>query len=252
MAPVRERGETVIASDRMLRWLCWALVVLVVISAVVTLLFAFGYLRPGHDAGDLVATLLENRQSDVEALPFVIVGSLATLGIYLIAALLGLQLREWVQRTPARDVLTLVLVVAGVVGIVSQVLNIAVGSAAGPFYCDCGYKNEEVISLNAALNVGWTMVDWLAIAATTFVGIGIALAGRLVAVSSMWRTLSLAIAALLLLAVFIRILGSLAFIAAFDPFQISDLIVAGTSAILVPIWAILLARDAPQLAGAAS
>jgi hypothetical protein len=37
-------------------------------------------------------------------------------------------------------------------------------------------------------------------------------------------------------------LGSLVFIEAFDPFQVSDLIVAITSGILVPIWAILLSR----------
>jgi hypothetical protein len=86
------------------------------------------------------------------------------------------------------------------------------------------------------------MINWLAMGAVSLVGIGVALAGRVVEVSSRWRLVSYAIAAAVLVAVAIRVAGSLVFIEAFDPFQVSDLIVAITSGILVPIWAILLSR----------
>jgi hypothetical protein len=228
-------------------WLTWPLVVLVVISAAVTLLFALGVLLPSpDDTDDFVDQLLFMRTQDQQAFPFVIVGSLATLGVYLIAAMLGLVLRAWAEPSPMRDAMSMLLVVGGVIGIGSQLLNIGVGDAARPFYCDCGYRAEEVIGLDRALNVGWSMVNWLSMGAITLVGFGVGLAGRVVEVSSTWRLLSYAIAAGVLLAVAIRVAGSIVFIEAFDPFQVSDLIVAVTSGILVPIWAILLWRGTPQ------
>jgi hypothetical protein len=232
-----------LANRGTLTWLSWALVVLVVISAAVTLLFVLGVLRPPPDANDdFVDQLVFMRTHDEQAFPFVIVGSLATLGVYLIAAMLGVVLRAWAELSPTRNAMTLLLVFGGVTGIGAQLLNIGVGDAARPFYCDCGYRAEEMIGLDRALNVGWSMVNWLSIGAITLVGFGVALAGRVVEVSSAWRLLSYAIAAGVLVAVAIRVAASIVFIEAFDPFQASDLIVAVTSGILVPIWAILLSR----------
>ena len=232
---------------RTLAWLTWPLVILVVISAAVTLLFALGVLLPPPDeTDDFVDQLLFMRTQDQEAFPFVIVGSLATLGVYLVAAMLGLVLRAWAQPSAIRDAMSLLLVFGGVIGVGTQLLNIGVADAARPFYCDCGYRAEEVIGLDRALNVGWSMINWLSIGAVTLVGFGVALAGRVVEVSSTWRLLSYAIAAAVLVAVAIRIAASIVFIEAFDPFQVSDLIVAVTSGLLVPIWAILLWRGTPE------
>ena len=235
-----------VANRRTLTWLSWALVILVVISAGVTLLFAFGALRPPVEAEDFVDRLLGQRMHDQDAFPFVIIGSLATLGVYLIAAMLGAVLREWSLPRPARDAMTLLLVVGGVVGITSQLMNIGVGDAARPFFCDCGYRAEEVIGLDRALNVGWAMINWLTIGAVTFVGVGVAVAARVVMVSDTWRLLSYVIAAGVLLAVAIRSAASLVFIEAFDPYQVTDLMVAVITGILVPIWAILLARGVSE------
>jgi hypothetical protein len=236
-----------VANRRTLARLSWPLVILVVISAVVTLLFALGVLLPPPDeTDDFVDQLLFMRTHDEQAFPFVIVGSLATLGVYLIAAMLGVVLRAWAEPTPTRDAMTVLLFTGGVIGIGTQLLNIGVGDAARPFYCDCGYRTEEVIGLQSALNVGWSMVNWLSIGAITLVGFGVALAGRVVAVSGTWRLLSYAIAVGVLVAVAIRVAASIVFIAAFDPFQVSDLIVAVTSGILVPIWAILLSRGVSE------
>ena len=233
-----------VASVRWLRGLCWALVVLAVISALVSLLFATGFLRPPHDVEDLVERLIANRTSDIDAFPFVVVGSLATIGVFLIAALLGVALRSWAPPTPERDAMAMLLVIGGVLGIGANLLNIAVGDAATFTYCDCGYKTEEVIGQNYALTVGWTMVSWLSLGALTIVASGVALAGRLVDISATWRTLSFVIAVALLLAVALRVLAEFVVIAAFDPFQVSDLIVAFAAGILVPVWAVLLARGA--------
>lgn len=231
-----------VANRRTLAWLSWPLVILVVISAVVTLLFATGLLFPQGQAEDFVDQLIALRTDDANVFPVIIVGSLATLGVYLIAAMLGVVLRAWAEPTPTRDGMALLLVFGGVVGIGAQLLNIGVADAARPFYCDCGYRAEEVIGLDRAINVGWSMINWLSMGAVTLVGFGVALAGRVVEVSSTWRLLSYAIAAGVLVAVAIRVAASIVFIEAFDPFQVSDLIVAVISGILVPIWAILLSR----------
>lgn len=236
-----------VPSRRTLAWLSWPLVILVVISAAVTMLFVLGVLLPQPDeTDDFVDQLLFMRTHDQEAFPFIIVGSLATLGVYLIAAMLGVVLRGWAEPSPARDAMALLLVVGGVIGVGAQLLNIGVADAARPFYCDCGYRAEEVIGLDRALNVAWSMINWLSIGAITLVGFGVALAGRVVDVSNAWRLLSYTIAVAVLVAVVIRVAGSLVFIEAFDPFQVSDLIVAVTSGILVPIWAILLWRGGSE------
>jgi len=220
------------------------LVVLAVISALVSLLFATGILRPPHDVEDLVERLIANRTSDTEAFPFVLVGSLATIGVFLIAALLGVALRAWAPAIPQRDAMAILFVIGGVLGITANVLNIAVGNAATFSYCDCGYKVEEVIAQNYALSVGWSMVNWLSLGAVAIVGSGVALAGRLIAISAAWQTLSYVIAVVLLLAVGLRVLADFVFIGAFDPFQVSDLMIAFGAGILVPVWAALLARGA--------
>lgn len=235
-----------VANRRTLTWLCWALVVVVVISAAVTLLLTSGVLLTPFDIPDLVDRLVAIRTDDERVFPFVIIGSLASVGVFLIGAMLGIVLRAWAAPTSTRDVMTLLLVFGGVVGISAQLMNIGAGDAARPFLCDCGYRAEEMIGLDRALSVAWSVINWMAIGAITFVGVGVALAGRLVEVSSTWRVLSYAIAVGVLVGAAIRVVASLVFIDAFDPFQVSDLIIAVTSGILVPIWAILLARGVSE------
>jgi hypothetical protein len=235
-----------VANRQTLTRLSWALVVLVVISAAVTLLLTSGILHTQFDLPDLVDRLVAIRTDDERIFPLVIIGSLATLGVYLIGALLGVVLRAWAAPGTTRDAMTLLLVIGGLIGISSQLANIGVGDAARPFYCDCGFRAEQMIGRDEALNVGWSIVNWLAIGAVTFVAVGVALAGRVVAVSASWRVVSYAVAVGALLAAAIRVTASLVFIEAFDPFQVSDLIIAITSGILVPVWAILLERGVSE------
>jgi hypothetical protein len=232
-----------VASRESLTWLIWTLVALVVISAAVTLLFALGPLLPSPDpTDDLVDQLFFMRTQDEQAFPFVLVGSLASLGVFLIGAMLGVALRSWAEPSPTRDAMTLLLVFGGMVGLTAQLLNIGVGDAARPYLCDCGYRAEEMIGLDRALSVGWTAVSWMLLGALALVGFGVALAGRLIEVSRTWRTLSYAIAGAILFAAALQITASVIFIDDFDPYLVADLTTAAVSGILVPVWAILLWR----------
>jgi hypothetical protein len=74
----------------------------------------------------------------------------------------------------------------------------------------------------------------------------VATAARVVTVNGTWRLVSYLIVAGLLVAVALRFVAALVFIEAFDPFLVSDYIVAITSGVLVPIWAILLARGVSE------
>ena len=232
----------VVANRQTLTRLSWTLVVLVVISAAVTLLLTSGVLHTQFDIPDLVDRLIAIRTDDERVFPLVMIGSLATVGVYLVAAMLGVVLRAWTAPSSTRDVMTVLLVFGGLIGMTSQLANIGVGDAARPFYCDCGYRTEQMIGRDEALNLGWSMVNWLAIGAITLVGVGVAVAGSVVSVTATWRVLSYAIAVGVLLAAAVRVAASIVFIEAFDPFQVSDLIIAITSGILVPVWAILLSR----------
>lgn len=232
------------ASVQSVRWLSWALAILAIGSAVLTLMFTFTILvpPPPPEIDDILKRLEANRLGDQQILPFVVFQALVTLGVFLVGALLGAVLRAWARPTALRDVMVLMFVIGGVVGITANLINIGVAQAASFGYCDCGYKTEELIAQDYALGLGWTVVNWLSIAAITFTGIGVAIAGRLLAVSPAWRTLSYIIAALFLGAVAIRVLAAFVFIAAFNPFQFSDLLTAAAAGILLPVWAILLAR----------
>lgn len=244
-----------VANRRTLTWLSWALVVLVVITAAVTLLLASGILLTPFDIPDYVDRLIAIRGDQERLLPLIMLGALSAVGVYLIVAMLGLVLRAWAVPGPARDVMTALFLVGGVIGIGAQLLHIGIHDAARPIICDCGYRAEEVIGLDSALRVAESMFNWLAVGAVTFVGVGAAVATRVLAVGSTWRLVSYVIAAGLLLAVALRFVAALVFIEAFDPFQVSDIIVAITSGILVPIWAVMLARgvqepDEPVVAAA--
>lgn len=221
--------------NRLLRWLCWGLVGFVIVSAVLTLTINQNpFATDIPDDTDFVERLALFRGFDRAVYPLALVSSLAAIGVYLIAALLGTTLRHLAPAGAARDVMAAVFVVGGVLGIAAQLLNIGVNTAATFGYCDCGYKTYELIAQDYALTVGWTMQQWLALGAITIVGVGAAIAGQVVNLSRDWRLLSYLIAAGLLVGAALQILNLGAQ---------SSLVVGVVSGIAVPIWAILLARS---------
>jgi hypothetical protein len=229
----------------LLRWLAWTLVVAAVISAVVQLLLTFGIWAGGPteppETADLLTKLETWRGNDGEILGAVIVGSLASMVVYLLVGLIGVVMRGYADGGAARDVMATVLVMGGVVGIVSQLLNIGVSAAATFGICDCGYRTEELISQDHALTIGWVTIGWFYVVAVMIVGLGTALAGRLVPVSSTWRMLSYAIALILIVAGVVRMLAYVMQLP-FDAFMTTDVAIGLTAAILVPIWAVMLSR----------
>jgi hypothetical protein len=239
----------VAVSWQAVRRLALAVAILAIVSAVMTVIYTLALPPlppPPPEVDDLVAQLESFQAIDQQLFPWTFVQSVVTIALFLCAALLGMLLRRWANASALRDAMVLLFVVGGVLGIAGNVLNIAASSLAAGGYCDCGYKNEELIALNYASRLGWDAANWLVIAALTLLSFGVASAGRLVAVSSLWRTVSYAIAGLILLAAAIRAVASFVFISAFDPFQVSDLLTAVAAGILVPIWAILLARGLPR------
>ena len=233
-------------SAKSVRWLAWALVGLAIATAVLQVIYTFALPPlppPPPETEDYLQNLEAFVAIDQQLLPFVAVQSLAALGVFLVAAVLATFLRAWALPSSARNAMVLMFAVGGALGIAANVLNIAVADVAARGYCDCGYKTEELIARDYALNTGWTAVNWVNIAAVTLTGVGVAIAGRIVELSAAWRTLSYLIAVVVLLAAALRVLAAFVFIQAFDPFQVSDLLVAFAAGILVPIWAILLARN---------
>ena len=232
---------------RVLRMLCWTLVVAAVVAAISNLVLTTNLWAGGPNevspTADLVERLLVFRSNDQEVFGPILVGGLAAIIVFVAVGLIGVVMRPLANGATGRDVMATMLVIAAVVGVIAQVINIGVAQAATHGYCDCGYKTEEVIAQDYALSVGFVVQSWLASAAVVLVGIGAALAGRLVNISPTWRFLSYAIAILLILAAALRLTAFFIFID-IDLFQISDLVAGLTLAILVPIWAILLAQGA--------
>jgi hypothetical protein len=233
------------SSARTVRQLSWALLVLAVISAVMQVIYTLA-LPPLPPPPPFVEDLVQRLESfvavDAQLFPWVVIQGIVTIGVFLVAALLGASLRHWTRNASLRDAMVVLFVVGGVLGIAGNALNVGVAQKASFGYCDCGFKTEELIARDYALQTGWQAVNWLNIAAVTIIGLAVAVAGQAVVVSSAWRTVSFAIAGLLLLAVVVRVIAAFVFIEAFDPFQVSDLLVAAAAGILVPIWAFLLAR----------
>ena len=230
-------------SRRLLVWLAYTVAVAVILSAILQVIFVTGALvpwpNPPHTT--IVDSALAFRQFDQQVFPLVLVNDLVGLIAFVFIALLGVALRPFASGGALRDVLVTVLVIAGIVGIVAQLLDLGVAHAATRNYCDCGFKNEEVIAQDYALDIGRNIQFWLVNASFALVGIGTAFAGRLVAVSATWRWLSYLIAVLILFTAGVRLLVQFVDLN-FDLGMATDILGAIATGILVPIWAVLLAR----------
>ncbi len=234
-----------VTSARTVRSLCWALVVLAIVSAVMQVMYTLALPPlppPPPEIEDLVQRLEAFVDIDAQLFPFIVIQGLVATALFVVAAVLGTSLRSWARTASLRDAMVLMFVIGGTLGVAANALNVGVAQKASFGYCDCGYKTEELIARDYALTAGWQAINWLSMAALTLTGLGVAIAGSALDLSPGWRWLSYAVAALLLLAVLVRVIAAFVFIEAFDPFQISDLLTAAAAGILVPIWAILLAR----------
>lgn len=240
----------VVASDRMLRWLCWGLIVAALAAAVLQLLLTFNLWAGGpanpDPNSDLPTHLEVIRGNDQESFPVAFASSLFALVAFALIGVIGVALRARAESGVARDAMATLFMGGGVVGVVAMALALAVTQASTFGYCDCGFKKEELIAQDYALTIGFVASAWVYNAAIALVGFGAWLAGRLVWVSGLWKQLSYAIGLILIVSVALRILASYVSLGDIDLFYWTDIIINLTIAVLVPIWAILLARGAPR------
>ena len=237
-------------SDRLVRQLCWALVALSIITAILSLGITFALFVPFPEIAettDHIDEIAAWRAADTQLYPFALVNALASAALFAVVALLGVALRPFATGGSLRDVMTTLFVVGGVLGIVAQTANLALAHAATFGFCDCGYRTEELVAQDYALSVGWNLAGWLSNATFIIAGTSVALAGRVLDISSTFRTMSYLIAVVLFVAVALHVVASLTFISAFDPFFVRDVLVAIAAGIMVPIWAIILARSIHRL-----
>ncbi len=227
---------TPVPDHRLLRVLAAALALLAVTSAVIGLglsLDLFAKASEVPETADLVERLLAERAHDAQIYGPIVIGSTATLGVFLVLVLLGAALRHRAPPGVARDVMLVLLVVGAVLGIAGQLVNLAFHQQATYGYCECDYRSQAIISQAYALNTSERIEYWLTMGASSIVGVGVAVASQLLNLSRPWRWLSYLIGVGALVAVVLR----------YADLELATSVVLGiVLGIALPIWAIILAR----------
>jgi MFS family permease len=146
-----------------------------------------------------------------------------------------------------RGLLAMAFVAAGIIGAAGQLLLIgAVKAKIDIPYCDCGFKDQEIVSQVWAEMVTGSAQQWLLNGATLLAALGIVVGGRLFGsggpLSERWRWLSYAIAVLVVVTSVLGILDLA------DDLQ--NVISLALTGILIPIWAIWLARGTGRIRAA--
>lgn len=135
---------------RILRWLAWSVGILFLIGTALQLVDFWNlYATPPAAApADMVEGRLAAQDYRVAIWPVFALGNLA-FGVGFIALVgLGLALASRLERVdPQRILIPMSFAVAGVLGAVAQLIVIGAAQVTvDQAYCDCGFKNEEVVS----------------------------------------------------------------------------------------------------------
>lgn len=140
------------------------------------------------------------------------------------------------------------VVAGGVMAAVASIIPIgSVDAAVWLQYCDCGFKNEEIVSQIWASMVAQDVGDWILRVASVVLAFGLVAlireAGGLL--SPMLRTWTYLTALVLGLTPILITIG-------IDP-DIGDVLQALVAVVLIPVWAVLLGRSVDAAgAGAAA
>jgi len=214
----------------------WVAAIALVVATLLTVVLRFNLtgdppLRAeGADFVDFVVTRVE---WDRDRLPLDLGASLLFAVAFSALASVGWLLGAADQDADRGRVIAAALVVAGILGAAAQLIHVGAATVASdPTICDCGYRAEEIIGRLQAMHVADSQRTWLTHGAFVAGSIGFFLAsGR--SSGSSWRGLSIAIGTLLLLAVLVEVIGLEA---------VPELVVLATVGLLIPAWAIALAR----------
>jgi hypothetical protein len=243
MDPVRTSGA---------RW-AWVLAASFLLATIWLLLVTQNITVHGPDIADdasLPDAIFANFRAAREAFPQEMAYTfLFSLG-FLAVAMLGPMLRDVMNRSdPKATRLAIFLLVAGTIGILSQVIYLGGKEiATAPYYCDCDYMAPQLISRGAVLDALSGIQSWMIDAFIFLFAVG------LLAAASLARTRGWA-AGFVRASVVLAVLGLAS--AAWDRIAIPLLvnakvhidydgiglvILAVVAGIAVPIWAVILAR----------
>jgi hypothetical protein len=206
----------------------------------------------GPDASfvdNLIASFEHQQEHWIENIGSSLLLAVGFIGI----AILGSALRQALDREDARGaVLAVTFLLAGGLGAATQVLYLgATEVTTNPEYCDCGFLAEEIVSRSMIDQVVGSVIFWMTDASTALFAIGLlAFAG--LAARSGWVHEGLALSARV-----VAILGLLTVLwdrivlpavdtgaTDVDYGLIAGLVTIVYAGILIPIWAIWLARAA--------
>jgi len=228
-----------------IRRTAWLVAALAVAATILTLVLRFDLLGapPVIDSAlDFPSRVLAGQEYERSQWPVDLVGTLLFAGVFGAVVLLGALLT---RRTGRVEIMGM-LAAGGILGIASQLTYVGAHQAVIDIgYCDCGFKTEEIISQTWALMLADGVSDWLLQAAAVLLAIGVAYAGRILAVRDMpaaWATLSYVLAAALLVGV------ALGLAKVDEP--VPTVVVGLSAGVLLPIWAGWLALRILEQPGA--
>ena len=232
------------------RILGWVIAIGLLVGAAIRLALSFELfggppLPPPENFVDNVMTYYEFATSQW---PIEFVGAAATAIAFAALAMLGPVLGRLATDADARGGLVMVTFLGlGGIGLAAQLLQIgAVPFITRPEVCECGLAESELMAREVANGLVFDIQLWLIVGALLLAVPGLLLAGSLGAEAGMppvWRWLSVVIAAAAVV---------LAVLSVIRLFPFDQYALGVTAGILVPVWAIWLARRAGAVWGGVS
>jgi hypothetical protein len=158
---------------------------------------------------------------------------------------LGIALAARVPRgDDRRQILLWTIATAGILGAIGQLVLLgSIKASVDIPYCDCGFKDQEIVSQVWAEMVAQSAVQWLIFGASILAAAGLVVSGRVFggrAMSRSWAWLGYASAAVLVITVVFAYADLFE-----DATNALTLLVSG---ILIPAWAIWLGLRFPDAA----
>jgi hypothetical protein len=228
---------------RMLRRLCWIVAGLLVVATALQFVDQLNlYAQPPNlpEAANMVERRLGSADYRSAIWP-IFFGShflfgLALLLVVPLSYLLGARLPRTDDR---RLIMTSMLAGGALIGAIAELIVVgSVQPTIGLTYCDCGFKDQEVVSQIWGVMLIEGATGWLLNGTALMLAGGFWLAGTLLrnrGMNEAWEWLSRAIAVVFLVPVVLSILET--------GDEVSNLLAALATGILVPIWAIWLGRN---------
>ena len=224
---------------RLVRWLAWSVGFLFLIGTVFHLVdFLNLYMTPPvlPESLNMVEHRLAVQDYRVAVWPLFLLSNLATGIGFMAVTALGLALAGHVARdNPRRVGIAAGLGMAGIFGAVAQLLIIGVTQPTiDSAYCDCGFKETEIVSQIWGQQLAESASQWLTSAALVLAAIGVGATGTAFRdrMPTSWNIFSWITAISMVVAVAIPFLH-------INP-DLDFWVLAAVAGVIVPIWAIWL------------